>query len=236
MIGLLTIAAIPTTVAVAEAVSEQKKQNQATEAAAALSSAADGADARRLEKFQVEIYCDTGSRSAAEINGCKVVLHDGKLYVASSTAPGPIKDAHPFRGFYITYPPASPPVPDGTRGLVSTIADDPPVLNWIYVDAHTLELKYGNRTQSREHVVGPWDWTVGEDEEGNVVEGEGVTLEGIEGFVAVREDEGVWGLRFDRRDDGLKGVEGVKDRGKRVLTVSLERRIVPKPEQEGSKE
>jgi len=105
--------------------------------------------------------------------------------------------------FYIAYPdPERPP----TRGLVSTISDDPPLLNWIYVDRDTLELKYGNRTQSREHFVGPWDWTADADDDGD---GEG---------------QGVWGVRFDRGDDGLKGVVGVK--GKRVLRVSLERKMV----------
>ena len=54
--------------------------------------------------------------------------------------------------------------------------------------------------------------------------GEGLVFDGWEGFVLVREGEGVWGVRFDRGDDGLKGVEGV--RGKRVLRVSLERKMV----------
>lgn len=120
--------------------------------------------------------------------------------------------------FYIAYPDEERPP---TRGLVSTISHDPPMLNWIYVDSDTLELKYGNRTQSREHLVGPWDWTEEEDGEG---EGEGLVFEGWEGFVLVEEEEGVWGVRFDRMDDGLKGVVGVK--GKRVLRVSLERKMV----------
>lgn len=100
------------------------------------------------------------------------------------------------------------------------------MLNWIYVDKETLELKYGNRTQSREHLVGPWDWTKdGEDgdDEGEAG-GDGLVFEGWEGFVLVEEEEGVWGVRFDRRDDGLKGVVGVK--GKRLLRVSLERKMV----------
>lgn len=128
--------------------------------------------------------------------------------------------------FYIAYPdPERPP----TRGLVSTISDDPPLLNWIYVDRDTLELKYGNRTQSREHFVGPWDWTADADDDGDGEgqgegEGEGLVFEGWEGFVLVEEEEGVWGVRFDRGDDGLKGVVGVK--GKRVLRVSLERKMV----------
>ena len=45
------------------------------------------------------------------------------------------------------------------RGLVSTVSLDPPMLNWIYAERDTGELLYGNRTQSIEHIVGPWDWS-----------------------------------------------------------------------------
>ena len=37
------------------------------------------------------------------------------------------------------------PVP---LGLVSQVAVDPPLLNWIYVDKDTMEVKYGNKTAS----------------------------------------------------------------------------------------
>ena len=83
------------------------------------------------------------------------------------------------------------------------------MLNWIYVDKDTMELKHGNRTQSKEHHVGPWDWT--EDEAG-------LTFEGWEGFVAVQDDEGEWQVFFDRDDDGLKGFVG-KRRKKFEITV-----------------
>lgn len=86
------------------------------------------------------------------------------------------------------------------------------MLNWIYVDKNTMELKYGNRSQSREHHVGPWDWT----EEDEI----GLTFEGWEGFVAVQDDEGEWQLFFDRNDDGLKDFVGKR---RRKLEVTLER-------------
>jgi hypothetical protein len=89
------------------------------------------------------------------------------------------------------------------------------MLNWIYMNKDTLELKYGNRTQSREHHVGPWDWT---DDEA------GLTIEGWEGFVAVEESPGEWALYYDRKNNGLKGL--VPD--KRVLQVSLERKMMGK--------
>lgn len=36
-------------------------------------------------------------------------------------------------------------------------------------------------------------------------------FEGWEGFLAVKEEKGMWALYFDREDDGLKGV-GVEGR------------------------
>ena len=100
-------------------------------------------------------------------------------------------------------------------GLVSTISEDPPLLNWVYIDKDTLELKYGNRTQSAPHTVGPWDWT--DDQQS-------VTLEGWEGFVAVEENGGVWVLCYDRQDDGLGALRG----DRRILECSLERSMVKK--------
>ena len=78
-----------------------------------------------------------------------------------------------------------------------------------------MELRHGNRTQSREHHVGPWDWT-----EGDQV---GLTFEGWEGFMAVQDDDGEWQLFFDRNDDGLKNFVGKR----RKLEVTLKRTMCP---------
>ncbi len=227
----LGIAAIPTTIGVAEGVSYQRQQTAQSQNT--------DEDEKRMAKFQLEVYCDAKSSRSKEIHGRRVVLRDDKVYISSSSTPS----AHPVTAFYILYPdPDRPP----TLGLVSTISLDPPVLNWIYVDKDTLELKYGNRTQSREHLVGPWGWTPAEEEDendGDLVrrkgdkqedengkgtwkegEGEGLVFEGWEGFVAVEEEEGVWGVRFDKRDDGLKGVQGMKE--KKILQISLERKML----------
>jgi hypothetical protein len=106
------------------------------------------------------------------------------------------------------------------RGLVSTVSVDPPMLNWIYIHKDTLALNYGNRTQSIEHIIGPWDWT--EDESG-------VTLEDWEGWVAVEEEEredGLkWALYYDRYDDDLGN--GRKVGGRKRLQCSLERKVLP---------
>jgi hypothetical protein len=79
---------------------------------------------------------------------------------------------------------------------VSTITDEPPQLNWIYVNSDTYEVKYGTRVVSEPHLVGPWDCTRMDKR---------ITLEGWEGFMAVREAPGLWALYFDREDDRLKG-------------------------------
>jgi hypothetical protein len=99
------------------------------------------------------------------------------------------------------------------RGLVSTISKDPPALNWIYVDKNTLELKYGNKTASIQHIVGSWDWT--EDQNG-------LTLEEWEGFAAMREPDGGWILCYDRDDDDLKKVRGKRP----ILSVQLDRKLL----------
>ncbi|KAL9622994.1 MAG: hypothetical protein Q9160_002712 [Pyrenula sp. 1 TL-2023] len=199
VLGLLTLAAIPTTIGVAEGVSQQRKQNEEDD------------DATRMAKFNIDVFCDARTRRAKKVDGGRIVLRDEKVWIAS---PHPQnkkdrKEAYTAQAFYIEYPDEER---EKTRGLVTRVSDDPPMLNWMYVDKNTLELKYGNRTQSREHHVGPWDWT---EDEG------GVTFEGWEGFVAVEVNEGEWAVYFDRRDNGLEGV--VDRRKRRMVEVSLER-------------
>lgn len=87
------------------------------------------------------------------------------------------------------------------------------MLNWIFVDKHTREVRYANRTGSLEHVVGSWGWDTGEGDD----DGGGVTLDGEERGVAVETEDG-WQLFWE---DGEGG--GV---GKRRLDVSIERYFV----------
>ena len=106
------------------------------------------------------------------------------------------------------------------------------MLNWIYVDKTTAELKYGNRTQSKPHRVGSWSWTT-ELQEGEFTNEEeepgGLLLDGEEKFVVVEpesggEDDGRWEIRWDRKDDCLKDMEGI--RGRKVFRISLERTFI----------
>jgi hypothetical protein len=89
-------------------------------------------------------------------------------------------------------------------------------LNWIYVDKDTYEVKYGDRAQSQTHIVGPWDCTKLDRR---------ITLEGWEGFLAVRESAGNWALYFDRDDDSLDGIVPPK---KRRVEVELTRKEMKK--------
>ncbi len=86
------------------------------------------------------------------------------------------------------------------------------MLNWIYVDKDTYEVKYGVRADAQEHFTGPFDCTRQDRR---------MTLEGWEGFVAVEEFPGIWALYFDRDDDGLVTKVPM---GTRVLEVELTRR------------
>jgi hypothetical protein len=131
---------------------------------------------------------------------------------------------HPFAGYFLEYPDAK------YEGLVSTITDVAPVLNWIYVDKNTYEVKYGVRVDAQPNITGPFDCTRQDRR---------LILEGWEGFVAVREggesDEAVWSLYYDRDDDGLRRKLGP---GVVVLEVELCRKEkkMPKPESEPERE
>lgn len=204
VLGLLAVAGIPTTIGVAEGISEGRKENDPE------------TEEECMRKFRLECFCEANNRKAKEIDGGHVVLRGEKLYIVP---PHSVPDtSHPFEGFYIEYPDPERPRPL-PLGLVSTISKDPPMLNWIYVDKDTREVKHGNRTQSRAHIVGSWGWDAGE--EGGAG---GITLEGGEGAVAVEVDGG-WEIRWED-EDGNAGLEG-----RRKLTVSLERKMLePKEE------
>ncbi|KAF2668617.1 hypothetical protein BT63DRAFT_414600 [Microthyrium microscopicum] len=207
------IVGIPVVTGVAQGVQQQKQAN------------ADAANQDRMIKFYMDVFCAADSKFKDEVHGTMIVLKHDKVWLApkdpETLLPLPLKDApapHAFAGFYIQYP-------DDDRspaqlGMVSTISVDPPMLNWIYVDKNTFELRYGNRSQSIEHLVGPWDWT--EDEVG-------VTLDGWEGFVVVEEEEkedGLkWALYYDQWDDDFGN--GRKVGGRNRLQCSLERRVLP---------
>jgi hypothetical protein len=193
---------------------------------------------RACGKFNCLVSCDDPDPIAhEELNNAILVVRHDKVWVVPRNEdnlpipPVEVSDPlHPFAGFYIAYPDEARNPPE--RGLVSTISDDPPMLNWIYIDKETYELRYSNRSGSIEHHVGVWDWT--EDETH-------LTFEGWEGFMAIDEWDGAdedpttpwgkeglrWALYFDKDDNGLKG----RRKGKDMFEVSLKRRIQSAEEQ-----
>ncbi|PWY89994.1 VPS28-domain-containing protein [Aspergillus heteromorphus CBS 117.55] len=192
VIGLLTITAIPTVTGAAMAVSEQRKANERK------------ADALRMMKFNIDLAPPPGEEPDEDLHSRRVVLRDQKVYIDDRIPSKRRVPAHTAAAFYIDYP--EPDHMKGLKrgfGLATTISDNPPMLGWIYVDVNTCELKYGNRTQSCEHIVGPWDW---EDEETTV------TLEGNRNFMAVQEDDGAWALYLDLDGDELEDV--LEEQGK----------------------
>ncbi|KAF2186403.1 hypothetical protein K469DRAFT_573494 [Zopfia rhizophila CBS 207.26] len=216
------VTAIPVVTGVAEGVSHQKKQNE------------EAANQTRMIKFNLVVSCDSDREIANQVDHGVIVLRHDKVWIVprnENNKPIPPRDdikppLHAFAGFYIQYPDEERCPPE--RGLVSTISDDPPMLNWIYVDRSTYELRYGNRTASIAHIVGEWDWT---EDESRLI------LEGWEGFVAVDEGDGEgtpwgaeglrWALYFDRDDNGLKG----RRKGRDMLEVELGRRLQSEEEQ-----
>lgn len=203
VLTLLALAALPTTIGIAEGISSRNKDKTAA------------ADASEMRKFTLSCFCSASSRKQPLIHTGRIVLRNQQLYIALS----PPADSFPFTGFYIAYPdPARTPV---QLGLVTYVSDEPPALNWVYVDKETRQLRYGNRTESIAHEVGPWGWEAGE--EGGAG---GVTFEGVEGAVAVETEEG-WEVRWEDGEGGVGDVEG-----RRVLSVSLERRFVEEVEVE----
>ena len=119
------------------------------------------------------------------------------LNVPSDEFPDGHPEDHPFAGYFLPFPDQ-----DWGRqgeGMVSTISDEPPQLNWIYVDRDTCEVKHGDRVASEPHIVGPWDVTKMDRR---------VTFMGWEGFMAVQYGPGEWALYFDVDDNGLRGVIG----------------------------
>lgn len=187
---------------VAQGVSEQQKQN------------ADASNQTRMLKFHLDVVAE------GDLDGWIVTLHDEKVWIepkSSITRQPEHVDHHPFTGFYVAYPDSDR---EYTRGLVSTVSVDPPVLNWIYIDKDTLELKYASRSGSIAHHVGSYDWTTEESTNSFI------TFDDWEGFTAVQQENGQWVLCFDLNDDGLEA----HAKGSKTAEIQLQRRVISEQE------
>lgn len=69
-----------------------------------------------------------------------------------------------------------------------------------------MEVKYGNKSASITHNIGPWDWS--EDEEQVVFDDMDAAF--INAFYAVERLPGKWQLFFDMKGDQLAGYLPVK--------------------------
>ncbi|PPJ54777.1 hypothetical protein CBER1_04024 [Cercospora berteroae] len=197
--------AISVVTGVAQGVSEQKRVN------------ADASNQVRMLKFHVDTWVDEDKKKGVgpELTNGIVTLRDSKVWVEAKneeTKEPAHGGHHPFTGFYLAYPDDNRSY---TRGLVSTISVDPPMLNWIYVDKDTYECKFAARSGSIMHHVGDYDWTSDDNDSC-------ITFDGFEGFVVVEEKPGEWALYFDMDDDGLKS----KKKGRKVVELHLQRRVI----------
>ncbi|KEQ84812.1 hypothetical protein M438DRAFT_260862, partial [Aureobasidium pullulans EXF-150] len=206
--GILTaVAACPAIIGTTEAVRQGQQQNAREE--------------HRGRKSNLTINLPKRNAYSKQFDGAMVVLKDNKLYIDTEHSRLGANLAHPFSGYYL-------PVPwigekwkkqgfKNGEGMVTTISDDPPFLNWVYLDRNTHEVKYGIRVEAEPHHVGPWDCTPIDRR---------LTFEGWEGFIIVQEDEDsdLWALYFDRDDDGLRSEGRVGTRDKRMLEVEVSRK------------
>ncbi|RYO88474.1 hypothetical protein DL766_004742 [Monosporascus sp. MC13-8B] len=184
----MTIGAIPTVIGVAEAIDAQKKQNQ---------------QAKDRIKFKLTAKFSADDESPEQ--EAFVVFKDYKLYLDHPSRP---VEGYRFNGYYFGYP-----GPEQHQGLVAPIADDPPMLNWIFADRDTGLLRHGSRSDSTGHIIGPWSWT--EDEEYLTLEGE------KSNFVAVENEDGAWTVHYDTKGD----LEDVLTEARQIVDIELHREL-----------
>ncbi|EHA50242.1 hypothetical protein MGG_12712 [Pyricularia oryzae 70-15] len=158
----------------------------------------------RSRKNNLFVHCMKSTQYSHLLEGKQVVLSGHMCFIDTGMAHD-TPYGHPFLGYYLPYPEAK------YSGLVSTITDEAPIMNWVFVHHETYQLMYGNRQQSEGQLCGPWDCTRQDKR---------LTFAGWEGFCAVLEDAGYWGVYFDVDGDMLRR----RLPGKIVIEIELERR------------
>ncbi|OAL53978.1 hypothetical protein IQ07DRAFT_473293, partial [Pyrenochaeta sp. DS3sAY3a] len=159
----------------------------------------------RARRCNLIATCVKSSVRSREIDGRPVVLRDGKLWIDTGSNDGH-PSGHHYAGYYLPYPDSK------YEGLVTTITDIEPIMNWVYVDKATQEVKYGIRADAQPNLTGPFDCTRQDRR---------LTFDGWEGWCAVEESPGLWALYFDIGDDGLQAKIGP---GTKVLEIELTRK------------
>lgn len=209
VLGIITsIAACPAIVGTTEAIRYAQKQNNREE--------------HRSRRTNLTVSLLNRSSYSARFDGAFIVLKDNKLWVDTSGV-AQREGLHPFTGYFLEYH----NMEEHWRaqgflkgeGMVTTISDDPPFLNWVYVNRKTNEVKYGIRDEAEPHLVGPWDVTRADRR---------LTFQGWEGFAAVEETDNdpLWALYFDVKDDGLTSGKRVGTQDLRMLALEIWRREI----------
>jgi hypothetical protein len=185
---LIAIIAAPGLLGSSEAIRQSQSQEKREE--------------HRARRCNLVVTCVKSSGRSRELNGRIVVLRNGKLYIDTGTEDGaPL--GHPYAGYYLPYPDSE------HEGLVTTITDVAPVMNWVYIDKKTHEAKYGVRVDAQPNLTGPFSCTRQDRR---------MTFAGWEGWCAVEEAPGLWAVYFDVSDDGLRSKVAP---GTRVLEIEL---------------
>ncbi|KZM26432.1 uncharacterized protein EKO05_0005925 [Ascochyta rabiei] len=165
----------------------------------------DKREEHRARRCNLIATCVKSSPRSREIDGRPVVLRNGKLWIDTTTEDGePL--GHTCAGYYLPYPDTK------YEGLVTTITDVAPIMNWVYIDRQTHEARYGVRADAQPNLTGPFDCTRQDRR---------LTFDGWEGWCAVEEYEGYWCLYFDVDDNGLRSKVAP---GTRVLEIELSRK------------
>ncbi|KAF2829050.1 hypothetical protein CC86DRAFT_261048, partial [Ophiobolus disseminans] len=192
---LIALAAVPGMLGTQEAIRQGQQKERREE--------------HRARRCNLIARCIKSSVRAREINSRPLVLRDGAIYIDTCTDTG-TSSGHQYAGYYLPYPDSK------YEGLVTTITDDAPVMNWVYIDAWTCQLRYGVRKDAQPNFTGPFDCTR---------QSWRLTFQGWEGFCAVEVEPGVWGVFFDVEDDGLQGriKAGSLPESSRILEIELQR-------------
>ncbi|KAJ5104438.1 hypothetical protein NUU61_001785 [Penicillium alfredii] len=182
----------------------------------------DRRDSARKQRCHLLATCSLNqgtSDQREQVHNARVYVgQDGNLYITKY----PTSTMAPLNGGFYTHPDFPP---NNTSGLVTVSGEQTPTLRWVFLDAHTHQMRWGGRPDTQGHICGPFDWTR---------DMQYVTLEGWEGWLAVRlpdvqadqvENGGseIWRLYFDRRDNGADlppGAEGLEIRLKRAMAES----------------
>ena len=92
VIGLLILTAIPTVTGVAQAVHGQKEHMQRKK------------DARRMQKFYIDVYCEAQSSRICAVHDKRLVLRDQRVWIGPHEALNPCEEGYVAEAFYIEYP------------------------------------------------------------------------------------------------------------------------------------